>query len=44
MMNDPAHYAVSLQLTKALHKSTLGNSTDGALNFTVVSLRSVDEG
>ena len=46
MMNDPAHYAVSLQLTKALHKSTLGNSTDGALNLlrTVVSLRSVDEG
>jgi hypothetical protein len=33
MMNDPAHYAVSLQLTKALHKSTLGNSTDGALNL-----------
>jgi hypothetical protein len=32
-MNDPADYAVSLQLTKALHKSTLGNSTDGALNL-----------
>jgi len=32
-MNDPAYDAVSLQLTKALHKSTLGNSTDGALNF-----------
>jgi hypothetical protein len=45
-MNDPAYDAVSLQLTKALHKSTLGNSTDGALNFlrTVVSLRSVDGG
>jgi len=33
MMNDPTYYAVSLQLTKALHKSTLGNATDGALKF-----------
>jgi hypothetical protein len=33
MMNDPTYDAVSLQLTKALHKSTLGNFTDGALNF-----------
>jgi hypothetical protein len=32
MMNDPAYDTVSLQLTKARHKS-LGNSTDGALNF-----------
>jgi len=33
MTNDPAHNAVSLQFAKALHKSTSGNSTDGALNF-----------
>jgi hypothetical protein len=33
MMNDPAYDAVSLQLTKALHNTTLGNSTDGAPNF-----------
>jgi hypothetical protein len=33
MVNDPTYYAVSLQLTKALHKSTLGNPTHGALNF-----------
>ena len=32
-MNDTTYYAVSLQLTKALHKSTLGNPMDGAVNF-----------
>jgi hypothetical protein len=32
MMNDPTYDAVSFQFTKALHKSTLGDPTDGALN------------
>jgi hypothetical protein len=33
MMNNPKYDAVGLQLTEALHKSTLRNPTDGALNF-----------